>query len=163
MTTDELVNLANSLSNDDVCFLLNALSDRMTVFYGCLNRVQLSSDVAWVCTNGVSIQINTDSAELEDLIEDRAFSYAIGCPLVGQPWALTGTLQGMSRADARTRLRNLGAKVTGSVSPNTTRVVAGDDAGSKLARAEVLGVPVLNETQFATFLSNHELPTEESP
>jgi len=59
MTTDELVNLANSLSNDDVCFLLNALSERMSVFYGCRNRVALTSDVGSVCTNGVSIQINT--------------------------------------------------------------------------------------------------------
>jgi len=77
MTTDELVNLANSLSNDDVCFLLNALSDRMSVFYGCLNRVVELGGVASVCTNGVSIQIDCSVPECEDLIEDPAFKHAI--------------------------------------------------------------------------------------
>ena len=77
-------------------------------------------------------------------------------PCGGETWVLTGTLQAMSRAEARSRLRNLGAKVAGSVSSKTTRVVAGLDAGAKLARAEVLEVPVLNETDFLVFLSNHE-------
>jgi len=77
-------------------------------------------------------------------------------PCVGETWVLTGTLQVMSRAEARTRLRNLGAKVAGSVSSKTTRVVAGLGAGAKLARAEVLEIPVLNETDFLVFLSNHE-------
>tara|TARA_B100001146_G_scaffold215299_1_gene217470 strand:- start:1107 stop:3119 length:2013 start_codon:yes stop_codon:yes gene_type:complete len=77
-------------------------------------------------------------------------------PCFGETWVLTGTLQSMSRDEARTRLRNLGAKVAGSVSPNTTRVVAGDDAGAKLARAEVLEIPVLSETDFLTFLGSHE-------
>ena len=77
-------------------------------------------------------------------------------PCVGETWVLTGTLQAMSRAEARTRLRNLGAKVAGSVSSNTTRVVAGLGAGAKLARAEALEVPVLSEADFRVFLSNHE-------
>ena len=77
-------------------------------------------------------------------------------PCVGETWVLTGTLQVMSRAEARTRLRNLGAKVAGSVSSKTTRVVAGLGAGAKLARAEVLEIPVLNEADFLVFLSNHE-------
>ena len=62
----------------------------------------------------------------------------------------------MSRDEARTRLRNLGANVAGSVSPNTARVVAGARAGAKLARAEVLEIPVLSETDFLTFLGSHE-------
>ena len=80
----------------------------------------------------------------------------VNLPCAGETWVLTGTLQSMSRGDARTRLRNLGAKVTGSVSPNTTRVVAGPGAGAKLARAEDLEVPVVNETDFLAFLRNHE-------
>ena len=77
-------------------------------------------------------------------------------PCAGETWVLTGTLQVMSRAEARTRLRNLGAKVAGSVSSKTTRVVAGLGAGAKLARAEVLEIPVLNEADFLVILSNHE-------
>ena len=80
----------------------------------------------------------------------------VNVPCAGETWVLTGTLESMSRGEARTRLRNLGAKVAGSVSPNTTRVVAGPGAGAKLARAEVLEVPVLSETDFLAFLRNHE-------
>ncbi len=68
--------------------------------------------------------------------------------LAGKTFVLTGTLPTMTREDAKERIEQLGGKVAGSVSKKTTYVVAGSDAGSKLDRANELGVPVLNETQF---------------
>jgi DNA ligase (NAD+) len=70
---------------------------------------------------------------------------------------LTGTLTAMARDEAKVKLEALGAKVTGSVSKNTTAVVAGESPGSKLEKAEKLGVPVLDEAQFLQLLKavNH--------
>ena len=73
-------------------------------------------------------------------------------PLVGQTWVLTGTLEIMSRAEAKDRLQQLGAKVAGSVSAKTTQVVAGPGAGSKLNKAQSLDIPVMDEGQFVQFL-----------
>jgi len=67
--------------------------------------------------------------------------------LAGQTWVLTGTLQ-MPRDQAKAILESLGAKVAGSVSKKTSCVVAGQDAGSKLAKAEALGVRVIDEATF---------------
>lgn len=67
--------------------------------------------------------------------------------LAGQTWVLTGTLQ-MPRAQVKEILENLGAKVAGSVSKKTTCVLAGQDAGSKLTKAEELGVKVIDEATF---------------
>jgi len=66
-------------------------------------------------------------------------------PLSGLTVVLTGTLPGLSRDQAAERLTALGAKVSGSVSKKTSYVIAGAEAGSKLARARELGVPVLDE------------------
>ncbi|MFZ3184226.1 MAG: NAD-dependent DNA ligase LigA [Pseudomonas sp.] len=71
-----------------------------------------------------------------------------GLPLAGQTWVLTGTLEVMSRDQAKAKLESLGAKVSGSVSAKTHCVVAGPGAGSKLAKASELGVAVLDEAGF---------------
>ena len=76
-------------------------------------------------------------------------------PLSGQTWVLTGTLSGMTRDQAKEKLEQLGAKVAGSVSKKTACVVAGEAAGSKLAKAEQLGVPVLDEEGLANLLREH--------
>jgi DNA ligase (NAD+) len=68
-------------------------------------------------------------------------------PLAGQTWVLTGTMS-MPRQEAKTLLESLGAKVAGSVSKKTNCVVAGADAGSKLAKAQELRVRVMNEAEF---------------
>ena len=78
-------------------------------------------------------------------------------PLSGQTWVLTGTLSGMTRDQAKEKLEQLGAKVAGSVSKKTACVVAGEAAGSKLAKAEQLGVPVLDEAGLANLLREHGL------
>lgn len=78
-------------------------------------------------------------------------------PLAGQSWVLTGSLAAMSRDQAKEKLQQLGAKVSGSVSKKTHCVIAGEAAGSKLADAEKLGVTVIDETAFLHFLSSHGL------
>jgi len=77
-------------------------------------------------------------------------------PLKGQTWVLTGGMEIMSRAEAKDRLQELGAKVAGSVSAKTSQVVAGPGAGSKLTKAQSLDIPVLDEEQFLAFLKGHE-------
>ena len=72
----------------------------------------------------------------------------------GKTMVLTGTLTAMPRTEAKARLLLLGAKVTGSVSKNTDYLVAGKEAGSKLARARDLGVPVLDEERFLALLES---------
>ncbi|MBI2381056.1 MAG: NAD-dependent DNA ligase LigA [Gammaproteobacteria bacterium] len=98
-------------------------------------------------------------AELRDLgvnwpdIDVSALGKA---PLAGQTWVLTGTLETLSRDAAKERMLALGAKVAGSVSAKTTGVVAGPGAGSKLANAEKLGVPVIDEAEFLKRLAEWE-------
>lgn len=76
-------------------------------------------------------------------------------PLEGQTAVLTGTLSQMNRDEAKARLEALGAKVAGSVSKKTSFVVAGAEAGSKLTKAQELGVPVWDEDQLVAFLAQH--------
>ncbi len=75
-------------------------------------------------------------------------------PLVGKTYVITGTLTSMTRDEAKATLQAFGADVAGSVSKNTTALIAGEKAGSKLTKAEELKVPVLDEQQFLQFLSD---------
>ncbi|MEJ1095196.1 MULTISPECIES: NAD-dependent DNA ligase LigA [unclassified Pseudoxanthomonas] len=77
-------------------------------------------------------------------------------PLEGQTVVLTGTLAAMTRDDAKARLEALGAKIAGSVSKKTNFVVAGEEAGSKLAKAQELGVDIWDEAKLLGFLAKHE-------
>ncbi len=85
----------------------------------------------------------------EPTIEARA-------PLGGETWVLTGTLEQMARSEAKAALQRLGAKVAGSVSAKTTCVVAGPGAGSKLAKAEQLGIRVIDEAALQALLGEHD-------
>ena len=69
-------------------------------------------------------------------------------PLAGKVFVITGTLSAMSRAAAKDRLRALGAKVSASVSGKTSYLVAGSDPGSKVTKAEKLGVAIMTEAEF---------------
>tara|TARA_R110000824_G_scaffold3384_1_gene16065 strand:- start:41587 stop:43620 length:2034 start_codon:yes stop_codon:yes gene_type:complete len=77
-------------------------------------------------------------------------------PLEGQTWVLTGSLESMTRDEGKARLQALGAKVAGSVSKKTTCLVAGEAAGSKLTKAEQMGVEVIDEATFMERLAEWE-------
>lgn len=77
-----------------------------------------------------------------------------GGPLEGKTFVLTGTLSSMTRDEAKDRIHMLGGKVTGSVSKNTDYVVFGEKAGSKLAKAQQIGVATLDETQLEELLGD---------
>ena len=74
-------------------------------------------------------------------------------PLAGQTWVLTGSLS-MPRIQFKHQLESLGAKVSGSVSGKTSVVLAGEAAGSKLAKAQKLGVKVMSESEFKDYLES---------
>ncbi len=91
-------------------------------------------------------------AVVEDLLKEvkpaplEAIDHA--SPISGKTVVFTGTLERMTRSEAKARAERLGAKVAGSVSKNTDYVVAGPGAGSKLKNAEALGVTVLTEDEW---------------
>ena len=94
------------------------------------------------------------------LSEDRGIAEDAPQPLAGLTFVLTGSLERFTRKVAGDALKALGAKVTGSVSKRTSYVVAGAAAGSKLTKAEQLGVPVLDEDALEQVLATGELPGE---
>ncbi|MDF9787366.1 NAD-dependent DNA ligase LigA [Polynucleobacter sphagniphilus] len=82
-------------------------------------------------------------------VEEKIFSAAVS----GKTFVLTGTFPTMTRDEAKDLLEKAGAKVAGSVSKKTDFVVAGSDAGSKLIKAEELGVPIIDEAAMLELLS----------
>jgi len=94
-------------------------------------------------------------AELDELglpMEAGAEERPIEGPLSGQSYVITGTLEDYTREEAKTALEALGAKVGDSVSKKTSGLVAGEGPGSKLAKAQKAGVPVLDEQAFKQLL-----------
>ncbi len=81
-----------------------------------------------------------------DVLDDQP------APLAGETWVITGTFDTFSRSAIKTQLQNFGAKVAGSVSAKTTRLAAGREAGSKLSKAESLGIPVIDEAGLRSLL-----------
>ena len=81
-----------------------------------------------------------------DVLDDQP------APLAGETWVITGTFDAFTRSAIKTQLQNFGAKVTGSVSAKTTRLAAGREAGSKLSKAESLGIPVIDEAGLRSLL-----------
>ncbi len=76
-------------------------------------------------------------------------------PLTGESWVLTGALSRFTREQATMILQELGARVSGSISAKTKALVAGEKAGSKLAKAQELGIQTLTEDEFVTFVAGH--------
>ncbi|MFB2539332.1 NAD-dependent DNA ligase LigA [Acinetobacter sp. c3-l95] len=93
---------------------------------------------------------------LQSGIEFEAMTAPTRQPLNGESWVVTGTLASMGRDEATQKLQALGARVSGSVSSKTKCVVAGEKAGSKLEKAEKLGIIVLDEQQFLELLAGFE-------
>lgn len=84
--------------------------------------------------------------------DESAKPVAGSLPLKGKTFVLTGALSGMTRDEAQARIEALGGKVTGSVTSKTSYLVVGDSPGSKLAKAEKIGVEILDEGHFVSFL-----------
>lgn len=74
-------------------------------------------------------------------------------PLLGQTYVITGKFEELGRADIKSKLQLLGAKVTGSVSSKTSGLIAGEKAGGKLKKADDLGVPILNQKDLDKLLN----------
>jgi DNA ligase (NAD+) len=109
---------------------------------------------AWFAPGGPGSGVLEDLADAgveADLPAPRAAAAA--GPLSGKSIVVTGTLEGFSREEAEEAVRAAGGKVAGSVSKKTDYVVAGEKAGSKLAKAQQLGVPVLDEAGFRALLA----------
>lgn len=88
---------------------------------------------------------------------------AASLPLFGKTLVLTGTLPNLSREAAKAMIEDAGGKVAGSVSKKTSYVVAGEEAGSKLEKAQALGVPILDEAGLHALLASAAGPEAEVP
>ena len=82
----------------------------------------------------------------------RDESTQTGGVLTGSTWVLTGTLPTLTRDEAKAKILAAGGEVSSSVSKKTSFVLAGEEAGSKLAKAESLGVKVIDEAAFLQML-----------
>jgi DNA ligase (NAD+) len=101
--------------------------------------------------------VDTGVVPERPVIRDAAPGAGTAGPLAGKTVVVTGTLEGLSREEAEDAVREAGGKPAGSVSKKTDYLVAGPGAGSKLAKATELGVPVLDQERFARLLAG-ELP-----
>ncbi len=119
-----------------------------------IGPVVAASLAAWFAEGGAGQDVLEDLAEagVEAELPAPRVAAAAG-PLQGKSVVVTGTLPGFSRQEAEEAIRAAGGKPAGAVSKNTDYVVAGESAGSKLAKAQELGVPVLDEDGFRRLLA----------
>jgi DNA ligase (NAD+) len=124
--------------------------DRLTEIFGVGPNVAAGLE-RYFGSGGADVLRELAAAGVEaELPEPRAVAAA--GPLTGKTLVVTGTLEGFSREEAEEAIRAAGGKPAGSVSKKTDYLVAGESAGSKLAKAESLGVPVLDEAAFRALL-----------
>jgi DNA ligase (NAD+) len=135
--------------------LRDADADRIAAIDG-VGPVIAESLVTWLAND-------RNAALLDKLVDvgvrtDAEESVTRSDLLAGTTLVVTGTLEGFTRDEAKQAVVDAGGKVTGSVSTRTTAVVVGDNPGSKAAKAEELGVPILDEAGFRTLLETGEVP-----
>ena len=136
----------------DAQALLDAEPVQLTAA-GLPNEVALGLN-AWLEADGQGAMLLQADAQRRLLLEKAPeSSEVVAGPLDGQTVVLTGTLAQMTRDEAKERLEALGAKVSGSVSKKTSFVVAGTEAGSKLTKANELGIEVWDEDRLVAFLA----------
>lgn len=128
-------------ADEEALFAVNGVGEKVAksivAFFKQTNNREY---IAKLLKNGVQIK--------------KSESKKTGGKLSGQTYVLTGTLAGMSRDEAKDKLKALGAEVSESVSKKTTGVIAGEAAGSKLIKAEQLGVPIFDEVALLKLLGN---------
>jgi DNA ligase (NAD+) len=131
--------------------------------FGSLQRLREATTEEIESVHGIGIKIAESirhffsNPEMNTIV-DQLVDYGLKCEyesivhgnatLNGLTFVLTGTLPTLSRSEAAALIENQGGKTSGSVSKNTSFVLAGDAAGSKLDKAKKLGIPVLNEQEF---------------
>ena len=123
-----------------------AIAESIQHFFAEAHNQQVIAELAELGLNPVYEKPNTSNSSASTAETEVASDIA------GKTFVLTGTLPNWTRDEATEYLRDVGAKVTGSVSKKTDYVVAGDDAGSKLRKAEELGVAVLDEEGLKALL-----------
>ena len=149
-----------------------ATAKELARHFGQLDAIMVASEDALLQVADVgpivahSIRTFFDQAHNREVVQalrDAGVTWAEGdalapteMPLAGLTVVLTGTLQSMGRDEAKDKLEALGAKVAGSVSKKTSYVVAGAEAGSKLDKAQSLGVPVLDDAGLALLLNGEK-------
>ncbi|MCI0597779.1 NAD-dependent DNA ligase LigA [Candidatus Parcubacteria bacterium] len=129
--------------------------------FGTLEKLQAAKADALAAVSGIGGIVGNAVADWFSCAENKALLTRLtkhlaiqkvkaptGGPLAGQTVVVTGTLSGFSREEAEAAVRNAGGDVSGSVSSKTSFVLAGEHAGSKLAKARELGVTVISEAEF---------------
>ncbi len=138
------------------------------VMAASFEQLQAVEDVGPVVAHSIVVfwadarhqKVIKDLLELGIHWDDVVVADKIETPFTGKTVVLTGTLPTLGREEAKAMLENAGAKVAGSVSKKTDFVVAGAEAGSKLEKAQQLGVVVLDEAQMLTMLNALDLATQ---
>ncbi len=135
---------------------LAAASAEEIAAIGGIGNVLADSIVAWFAEerNRALVAKLVDRGVMTD---ERIDGESTTISLAGQSFVLTGRLSTMTRPEAEERLRRAGASVTGSVSKRTTYLVAGEDAGSKEARARELGTTIIDEPTLVRLLAGEDI------
>ncbi|ALN62066.1 NAD-dependent DNA ligase OB-fold domain protein [Lysobacter antibioticus] len=169
----ESLNLATLLVDMEIPKVTRIRADQLAAAFGSAEKLRdapehayitagLPADSAQALTTWLNVDENArlltrvgEALARLDALTPAASAAASG-PLDGQTAVLTGSLTALTRDEAKLRLEALGAKVAGSVSKKTSFVVAGEAAGSKLDKAQELGVEIWDEAKLLAFLAEHE-------
>lgn len=147
-----------------------SMSRRIAAAFGSMAAIRAATVDELAAVDGIgpvrAESITAELVEITDLIDRLATAgvsmadEVVEVSVDAQPWAgkkvvVSGSVPGLSRNEANEWVERLGGKSSGSVSKNTDLLVAGDGAGSKLAKAEQLGVDVMSADEFAALVAQH--------
>jgi len=149
--------LAEHFGNLDALMQATAAQVEETPDVGPIVSAEVAKFFASPLAQDVIARLRKSGVHWQDLDVQRAAAL----PLAGLTFVITGTLAGLQREPAEDALRELGAKVSGSVSKKTSYLVVGADAGSKLVKAQSLGVRILDEAALEQILKTKRPPDPE--